>query len=296
MLVGTPQGRPDDHEDRADQGAEDGDDQHLGADEELEDDEAGEREAVEPRPPALGHQEVGQDQDDEGWDGQEGDVELVEGQLGHHEGREAVGQATDERRRCPPHPPAQQHEHGERRQGGREGEGHVHGGDRARHPGDRGQHHGERHHAGVVEQVDAGRVEQVGRIEDVMPVGEGDGRPAEVPEEAGRVAAAARRDRRRVRGPRVPPQPHTEHQVGDRRSCQAPPSTGRRRPTVGRLHGRGGGRVGGRRRHDPAPTDPHSCTTATRGSALNCRVVNPRLSPMLANARPRDSGAVMACR
>ena len=108
QLVGTSGRRPDDQEHQADEHGEGGDDQHLGADEELHDDEPGQREAVHPRPSPLGDQEVGQDQDDEGRDGQEGDVQLVERQFGHHERREPVGQSTDERGRRPPHPPAQQ--------------------------------------------------------------------------------------------------------------------------------------------------------------------------------------------
>ncbi len=245
-----------------------------------------------PRRPPLGDQEVGQHQDDERRDGQEGDVQLVEGQLGHHERREAVGQPAEEGGRRPPDPPAQQQEHGQRRQHRRQGQGHVHGRHRAPQPGDRGQHDTEGHHAGVVEEVDPPRVEEPRRVEDVVPVGQGEGRPPEVPEEPGGVATAAGGHRRRVRGPRHPTTarrraPGTPAAAAHNpRRPPAPwrecPSTGAGTAPVtaagsdtdGRLMVQGcGRRTAAPRRHV--------------GSGLNCMVVNERLSAEVGQ-RPRQ--------
>ena len=123
QLVGSVPSRPGHEHHHTDHDSQRGDDQDLGADEELDDDQAGQGQAVAPRRTTLGDQQVGQDQDDQRWDGQEGDVELVEGQLGHHEGREPVGEATEEGGRRPAHPPAQQDEHGQGGEGRGQGQG-----------------------------------------------------------------------------------------------------------------------------------------------------------------------------
>ena len=130
------------------------------------------RRADDVRRATLTHQELVQGQHQEWGDGQEGDVQLVVGQLGDQERREPVDESAEDGGRHPGHPSAKEHEHGQSRQDGGQGQGHVHGRDRAEQQGHRRQHHAQRQHAGVVEEVDAGRVEQPLRVPQAVPVGE----------------------------------------------------------------------------------------------------------------------------
>ena len=222
------------------------DQQHLGAEEELEHDQSGEQGPDPVGRAPLADQQLVEGQHDQRRDGQEGDVELVEGELGEHEGGEAVGDPPEECGGTPGDPAPQQHEHGEGREGRRQGEGHVHRRDRPGHQGHRGQEDPECQHAGVGEQVDPGRMEQPLRIEHAVPVAERVCGPGEEPEEPGGVAAPAGGGRRGVGAPHAPPQlrsraagraPRPPRCSGCRSAGATPVAPDRRPPVVRRSPG-----------------------------------------------------------
>ncbi len=155
--------------------------------------------------------------------------------LDQDEGREAVQQAGEEGGRPPGHPPPDQDEQGERGERRAQGDRHVEGGHHAEGPGDRGEHDAEPRHPGVGEEVHARRMEQVGRVERIEPVGERVRRPGEEPGEQRRVPTAARGDRGRMGRPHPPPDADGQGQVGEcrRRGCRARCPAGPARPVPG---------------------------------------------------------------
>ncbi len=124
---GSPPRGPRDEDDRGDHGSERRDEQHLRAEEELDGEEDPEGGTRHRGPPPLRAEEVLEHQDEDRGDGQEGDVQLAEGELGDHERREPVEQAADEGGGRPAHPAPQDRPHGQGRQCRGEGQADVRG-------------------------------------------------------------------------------------------------------------------------------------------------------------------------
>ena len=239
------------------------DDEHLGPQEELDGGQHAERQSQHDRRHRCRTSISSRQSTISGGTGIMPSIRWASLRLMSDEGREPVEEAAHERRGCPRHPPSQQDVDGQRRQERAQRQGHVEGGDGPEQPRHRGEHETESDFGRVGQQVHPGRVEHVGRVQRVEVVGDGERRPLEEPREQRRVAAAARRGRRRVGRPDVPPDHHREDEVGrgaEQQRRPAPAARGRRR--LRRLFGGSGPRRDVHRlallalehRHVPTPT------------------------------------------
>ena len=183
-------------------------------------------------------------------------------------------------------------EHGQGRQERRQGQGHIHGGHRSEGQGDRSEDHPESEHTGVVEKVDAGRVEQPRRIQERVAMGRA-------------KAGHSKNHRNRAASPHPqvgggsgwPTRPATREdrhcQIDDR--AVDTPASAAPRAVLDRLDRRGDGPGRWRsRRRQSGRRRPQSSSGRFRGSALNDMLVNRTASPMSEKNREKLRGAVMA--
>ncbi len=203
----------DDHEHRAEKGRDAEDEDHLRTDEEFHGHEHGQHGAHHHRPPPLPDVEFVEAGHHRGNQRQTGQVQPAEGQLHDHQGREPVGQSAHEGGRRPPHPASQQPEHRQRRQRRDKGGGHVHGRHRSGQDRDGGQDEADGRNAGVGQQVQAHRVEEPVREEELMAVAQGEGRPGEIPDLPTGIGAVAGHHRRGTGAPDVPPEADGQQEV-----------------------------------------------------------------------------------
>ena len=199
---------------------------------------------------ALADQDLVEDGQDERQQHERRGHQVGELEARQDEGREAVEQAADEGGRGPGGPAPDDDEGGERGERRRDGRGHVERRDRAPDPRDGHQRQAQPGDRRLRQQVDPGRVEERGREERVLPVGQRGGRPLEEPQEEGGVAAAAQgvgggalRPRRaptgrtRARDTPRPPRRGSSTVATDRCPCSAACSSQRRACLPGRSCG-----------------------------------------------------------
>ncbi len=243
--------------------------------------------------------------------GQQPEVGVAEGQADQHEGGEAEEQAADEGGGCPRRPPAEQPEHGQGRERGRDQVDEVERGNRAEDPGDRsrGDAQGQR----VGHHVDAVGIEELRRVEGVESVAQRVGGPLDHPEREGGVTTSAGGDRAGVRQ-HVPPQDDRHGQVGGASVEACPP--GRRlvcgtKGAAGLTAGRGaalgaplsprpslnGGRHGGAKGGSrPASGQRHRSHLVTVGPEGTFALLKAREGVEVVAAGKKGNGAVTAIR
>ena len=187
------------------------DGEHLGRDEELEEDEHAECDPA-PRRRALPPDEdlVEDDEDERRYDEQADRKVALRHVLDHH-GRVAEEETGDPTGRLPGDDPPAGQPTAPGAQAGRQGEGDRRCHQWAEEPGDRAEHQARQRRAGVVQQVDAVGWPQPGGEEWVEAVGQRVGRPGDEPHLLARVEARATDGRCRATRPCPPPK-------GDRRN------------------------------------------------------------------------------
>ncbi len=191
-------------------------DQHLGPDEELEGDQEPEHDPGCDRTCPLAEEHLVETGRDERRHEGHPEHQVGIGEADQHERREPVEQPAHERGGCETHPPPKKDEHGEPREGGREGERDVQGHDRSEEPRHRSEKETEDGHAGVGEQVHPVRVAHRGGEEGVEAVCERGGRPGEEPGEQRAVPATTGGRRCRVGGPDVRPECDRQPEIAAR--------------------------------------------------------------------------------